>query len=195
MTSRTTKSTRNGKLAGKPLSQLTLRTYLVEMSAPMAMTIPPRNVNGMLEKYPMAAAPNAWTTSRVRVRALSPTNGTSRTPERAAKVDPISQATRRTRVGLIACIDTSSASSTTARMDNPLRVNANNAYRAIIPPTAMTVTHSCGYCTLTPATRKLCDALGRYWLTGIVSDPYLMVARPCTSRMMPTVPTIFVETV
>ena len=36
--------------------------------------------------------------------ALSPTNGSNSTPDSAANVEPISQAIRRTRIGLMACI-------------------------------------------------------------------------------------------
>ena len=50
---------------------------------------------------PMAAAPNACTTSRVRRAASRPSDGAIRIPVRAANIDPISQEARRTRMALV----------------------------------------------------------------------------------------------
>ena len=57
-----TNKTMNGRLSGRPLSQLTLTTYFCEMLAAISMAIAPKNVSGMLLKAPSAAAPNACTT-------------------------------------------------------------------------------------------------------------------------------------
>ena len=57
-----TNRTMNGRLSGRPWSQLTLTTYFCEMLAAISMTIAPANVSGMLLNAPSAAAPNACTT-------------------------------------------------------------------------------------------------------------------------------------
>ncbi len=49
-TSSTTNSTRNGSASGNPASHGVFSTYFFEMSEPMPMSTPPRNVSGMLEK-------------------------------------------------------------------------------------------------------------------------------------------------
>jgi hypothetical protein len=88
---------------------------------------PPRNVSGMLANMPIAAAPNACTTRNVSVIGSSPMNGTIKTPDSAARVDPKIQEMRRTLVGLVPWRSSRSGSSTTARIDVPSRVKRNSA--------------------------------------------------------------------
>ena len=127
VTRSTTKSAINGSELGKPDSQFTDTTYFFETSEAMPRARAPRNVSGMLEKAPIAAAPNASTTRNVSAMALRPMKGRTSAPERAAKVEPMIHERRRTRIGSMACIATRSGSSTTARMATPVRVNRNRA--------------------------------------------------------------------
>ena len=91
------------------------------------MPIPPTKVSGMLEKAPTAAAPNACTTRNVRPTALRPISGATRTPERAANVEPMTQEARRTRCGSVPCMARRSGSSTTPRIATPVRVKRKRA--------------------------------------------------------------------
>ena len=84
---------------------------------------------------PMAQAPKAWTTRKVRRVASRPRVGASRMPDSAAKTDPMDQAVNRTRPGLSADRATSVGLSTTARMATPSRWRRKKAYR----PKALTV--------------------------------------------------------
>ena len=92
----------------------------------MPISSPPRNVSGMLEKPPMAAAPTAWRTRNVRTMAFSPSTGRISTPVSAANVHPIIDAVRRTDRALVPCSPTSSVSSTTERIATPVRDRRKN---------------------------------------------------------------------
>ena len=78
---------------------------------------------GRLEKAPTAAALNAWTTIRIRSSGLRPVDGASSRPERAAKDDPMIQATLRVAHGDIPFNPRRLGDSTTARMATPTRVD------------------------------------------------------------------------
>ncbi len=67
----------------------------------------------------MAAAPKAWTTSWVRTRPFRLSDGAKRTPDRDAKVAPMTHAQRRTCTGLSPVMATREGSSTTPRMAEP----------------------------------------------------------------------------
>ncbi len=121
MITKTTKRTKNGRLAGNPLSQLIDTAYLVERAPATPMKMPPRKVRGRLEKYPMAAAPKACTTSIVMTSASRLREGASNRPAIDAKTIPMIQAQRRTRTGFSPVIDTRSGLSTTPRMAAPRR--------------------------------------------------------------------------
>ena len=71
----------------------------------------------------MAAAPNACTTSSVRISPFRLSDGAKRTPESEAKVQPITHAQRRTTTGLTPVMAMSEGSSTTPRMAAPRRMN------------------------------------------------------------------------
>ena len=131
-------------LFGRPDNESRPMANFCARLARMPMTTPPAKVRGMLEKAPMAAAPKAWTTRKVRLMALRPMNGSTRMPEIAAKVQPIIHEIRRTRSGLVACIATRSGSLTTARIASPIRENRNSANRTTAAATPKMVTHSCG---------------------------------------------------
>ena len=59
VTHKATKSTMKGIAGGRPLSHVIEPEYFVVRDPAIPMSSPPRNVSGMLEKAPMAAAPNA----------------------------------------------------------------------------------------------------------------------------------------
>ena len=112
-----------GRLAGRPISQGTLTTYFVASAPTTPRNSPPTYANGRFEKYPIAAAPKAWTTRRVNTKALRLRFGAMSSPQSDANEEPIIHANRRTRVALLPCTDKSSGSSTTARSSIPRRVN------------------------------------------------------------------------
>lgn len=71
-------------------------------------------------KPPIAAAPKALMINSVSVVAsICGNSGASSTPDSAARVDPIIQARRRIRTGLVAARSSRAGSSTTARMASP----------------------------------------------------------------------------
>ena len=87
----------------------------------------------------MAAAPNAWTISRVSTVASRFRVGASRTPARTAKLEPMIQAHRRTVAGLVPPRSRSSGLSTTPRMARPSRVRRKNTNKATVAASAMPV--------------------------------------------------------
>jgi hypothetical protein len=117
----TRKSTMNGRLGGRPASSEVELMYSVRIDEPMPIASPPARVSGRLVNRPMAAAPKAWTMSRVRTFGSSGTLGASSTPDIAANTQPITQAQRRTRSGLVPARPSRSGSSTTARIALPRR--------------------------------------------------------------------------
>ena len=88
---------------------------------------------------PIAAAPNAWTTSSVNAAAARPTLGPSSKPDSAAREEPIIQAYRRTRTGLVLDRASRSGSSTTARIALPTRAVRRNTYREAVTTNDTTV--------------------------------------------------------
>jgi hypothetical protein len=135
MMSRIAKSRMKGTLSGSPPSPGCSTTYFTGTVEAIPITRPPTKVIGMFEKSPNAAAPKAWTTSRVSAMGPRPRLGTISTPERAAKTAPMIHAYRRTRVAFVPIMSSRSESSTTARIATPVRDQRKNAKS---PMTAMT---------------------------------------------------------
>ena len=76
-------------------------------------------------------------------------------PDRAANDEPISQARRRTRIGLMACRPSSAGSSTTACIDRPSFVRLKNRYSAATATRTKTVTMIWSIRTLTPGSATM----------------------------------------
>jgi hypothetical protein len=93
----------------------------------------------MLEKRPMAAAPNDCTTSSVSTIESRLTLGASSTPERQTKTEPTTQAARRTAIGDVPVIASNVGSSTTPRMARPSRDRLKNTVRASVASRATTI--------------------------------------------------------
>jgi len=120
-TSSTTKSTRKGTAGGRPASTPDVN-HFVDSDASTPMTRPPTKASGRLRNAPSAAAPKAWTTSRVNKMGSSGSNGANSRPASAAHPTPIIHARPRTRAGLVPASSSSCGSSTSARIAAPVRV-------------------------------------------------------------------------
>ena len=91
---------------------------------------------------------------------MSPIVGAMSTPDREATIPPRIQATRRTRCASMPVISSRSGSSTTARMDVPVRVwpSTHVSTAAMATPTSTTI--SWAHDTKTPPTSNV--DWGRY---------------------------------
>src|SRR5271156_6807113 len=87
---------------------------------------------GRLTKRPIAAAPKAWVTSSVSVKASSPKVGARQIPEMAANAVPIIHAHWRTRVGLMPVLASKLGLSTTARIAIPCLDHRKNQYSSAV---------------------------------------------------------------
>ena len=125
---------------GSPLSHDTSTLYSAPKEASRPITRPPMNVSGRLEKYPIAAAPNAWTTSRVMTVASRPRLGEMSSPATVANTVPMIHAQRLTLVGFSPLRSTSSGTSTMPRIAMPSRKVRKKIYKPMAPTIATTKT-------------------------------------------------------
>ena len=83
---------------------------------------------------------------------LIPVPGASRMPANPASPKPIIQAKPEIRLVRAPVSEASGGSSTTARIDTPIRVRLNSAHSASATPTAQPTVISSSYVRLTPKT-------------------------------------------
>ena len=95
ITSSSTKSTMNGTFVSNPCSAVCALVSLLTTACRRPTRMPPAKLNGRFVNAPMAAAPSDCTTSRdSRIASNCCWLEASRTPDTAAKVEPIIQAMR-----------------------------------------------------------------------------------------------------
>ena len=144
-------------------------------------------MSGRLENRPIAAAPNAWTTSRVSTVASRFRVGASKIPPATAKLEPMIQAHRRTAAGLVPPRSSSSGLSTTPRMARPSRVSRKNRNRATVAASAMPVMIIWSSPTNTPPILTVC--CGSQAGKVRASVPNVAEKKPWTTRTRPIVAT------
>ena len=86
--------------AGRHQRRMSITYFVRHAPTGRRSAIPPTYASGMLEKPPIAAAPNAWTTRNVNSDHARGQDRRSSTPDRAANDEPMIHAHRRTATGL-----------------------------------------------------------------------------------------------
>src|ERR1700751_944880 len=134
-----TSSTPNSTMYGIPTDSVERNpvvNHFVHSAERTPIPRPPANVTGMFVKPPIAAAPNAETTSSVSWPGPSSSTGANSPPAAAASVIPMIHASRRVYVGLVPAMSSSSGLSTTARIALPWRATRKKIVNTTVTTTA-----------------------------------------------------------